>query len=145
MCIRDRLYALDEQVRRHESEGKVTKYEGWEFLSAVLDDNGVCRGICAMDLDVYKRQCLDDCSPEESNQDGHLDKWSRDPVPVGTKSPSSGIFSVGFQGPDLIGDEKMQSWRQTGLSKEIGIAVGGDYQKPDDPTHTCLLYTSRCV
>lgn len=44
------LYALDEQVRRHESEGKVTKYEGWEFLSAVLDDNGVCRGICAMDL-----------------------------------------------------------------------------------------------
>jgi succinate dehydrogenase / fumarate reductase, flavoprotein subunit len=44
------LYALDEQVRRHEDEGKVTKYEGWEFLSAVLDDNGVCRGICAMDL-----------------------------------------------------------------------------------------------
>jgi succinate dehydrogenase / fumarate reductase flavoprotein subunit len=44
------LYALDEQVRRHESEGKVTKYEGWEFLSAVLDDNGACRGITAMDL-----------------------------------------------------------------------------------------------
>jgi succinate dehydrogenase / fumarate reductase flavoprotein subunit len=44
------LYALDEQVRRHEAEGKVTKYEGWEFLSAVLDDNGVCRGICAMNL-----------------------------------------------------------------------------------------------
>jgi succinate dehydrogenase / fumarate reductase flavoprotein subunit len=44
------LYALDEQVRRHESEGKVTKYEGWEFLSAVLDANGACRGICAMDL-----------------------------------------------------------------------------------------------
>ncbi len=44
------LYALDEQVRRFESEGKVTKYEGWEFLSSVLDDAGVCRGICAMDL-----------------------------------------------------------------------------------------------
>jgi len=44
------LYALDEQVRRHEADGKVTKYEGWEFLSAVLDDNGVCRGISAMDL-----------------------------------------------------------------------------------------------
>ncbi|MGI4853142.1 MAG: succinate dehydrogenase flavoprotein subunit [Janthinobacterium lividum] len=44
------LYALDEQVRRFESEGKVTKYEGWEFLSAVLDSAGVCRGICAMDL-----------------------------------------------------------------------------------------------
>ncbi len=44
------LYALDEQVRRFESENKVTKYEGWEFLSAVLDGNGVARGICAMDL-----------------------------------------------------------------------------------------------
>src|SRR5882724_5137619 len=44
------LYALDEQVRRHESEGKVKKYEGFTFLSAVLDDGGVCRGICAMDL-----------------------------------------------------------------------------------------------
>ena len=44
------LYALDEQVRRYESEGKVRKYEGWEFLSAVLDSNKICRGICAMDL-----------------------------------------------------------------------------------------------
>jgi succinate dehydrogenase / fumarate reductase flavoprotein subunit len=44
------LYALDEQVRRYESEGKVTKYESWEFLSAVLDSNRTCRGICAMDL-----------------------------------------------------------------------------------------------
>ena len=44
------LYALDEQVRRQESEGKVKKYEGFTFLSAVLDDSGVCRGICAMDL-----------------------------------------------------------------------------------------------
>src|ERR1039458_8524180 len=44
------LYALDEQVRRYEAEGKVRKYEGWTFLSAVLDDAGVSRGICAMDL-----------------------------------------------------------------------------------------------
>jgi succinate dehydrogenase / fumarate reductase, flavoprotein subunit len=44
------LYALDEQVRRHESEGKVRKFEGSTFLSAVLDDAGVARGICAMDL-----------------------------------------------------------------------------------------------
>jgi len=26
------LYALDEQVRRHEASGLVTKYETWEFL-----------------------------------------------------------------------------------------------------------------
>src|SRR5260370_3609667 len=44
------LYALDEQVRRHESEGHVAKREGWTFLSAVIDETGVGRGICAMDL-----------------------------------------------------------------------------------------------
>ncbi len=44
------LYALDEQVRRRESEGKVKKFEGYTFLSAVIDETGVCRGICAMDL-----------------------------------------------------------------------------------------------
>ena len=44
------LYALDEQVRRYESEGKVNKYEHWEFLSAVLDGQRVARGVCAMDL-----------------------------------------------------------------------------------------------
>ncbi|KAA9008591.1 succinate dehydrogenase flavoprotein subunit [Paenibacillus spiritus] len=44
------LYALDEQVRRWEVEGLVTKRENWEFLSAVIDDEGVCRGICAQDL-----------------------------------------------------------------------------------------------
>jgi succinate dehydrogenase / fumarate reductase, flavoprotein subunit len=44
------LYALDEQVRRHESEGHVKKFEGFTFLSAVIDETGVCRGICGMDL-----------------------------------------------------------------------------------------------
>ena len=44
------LYALDEQVRRFEAEGKVKKYEGWEFLSAILDSKGQARGITAMDL-----------------------------------------------------------------------------------------------
>ena len=44
------LYALDEQVRRYESAGLVKKYEGWEFLSAVLDSRGAARGITALDL-----------------------------------------------------------------------------------------------
>jgi succinate dehydrogenase / fumarate reductase flavoprotein subunit len=44
------LYALDEQVRRYESEGRVKKYEGWEFLSAILDAKGAARGITALDL-----------------------------------------------------------------------------------------------
>ena len=50
------LYALDEQVRRFEVEGLVTKYEGWEFLGAVLDDAGVCRGITAQNLSTMEIQ-----------------------------------------------------------------------------------------
>ncbi|MFJ8262372.1 succinate dehydrogenase flavoprotein subunit [Rummeliibacillus sp. NPDC094406] len=48
------LYALDEQVRRWEVEGLVTKYEGWEFLGLVLDDEGVCKGIKAQDLTTHE-------------------------------------------------------------------------------------------
>lgn len=44
------LYALDEQVRRHEAAGLVQKFEHWEFTSVVVDDDGVCRGIVAQDL-----------------------------------------------------------------------------------------------
>ncbi len=48
------LYALDEQVRRHEVAGKVRRFERHEFVHAVLDDNGRCRGIVAMDLASMK-------------------------------------------------------------------------------------------
>lgn len=44
------LYALDEQVRRHEVAGLVTKYEGWEFLGSIVDDEGICRGVVAQNL-----------------------------------------------------------------------------------------------
>jgi succinate dehydrogenase flavoprotein subunit len=43
------LYALDEQVRRHEVAGLVNKYEYWEFLGLVRDADGNCRGIAALD------------------------------------------------------------------------------------------------
>ena len=42
------LYALDEQVRRHEVAGLVRKFEFWEFLSAVIDGSGACRGCIVM-------------------------------------------------------------------------------------------------
>ncbi len=44
------LYALDEQVRRFEAAGLVEKYEGWEFVSAILDNEGTCRGMVAQNL-----------------------------------------------------------------------------------------------
>ena len=36
------LYALDEQVRSFEVDGLVTKYEGWEFLGIVKDEDMQC-------------------------------------------------------------------------------------------------------
>ncbi|AMG96417.1 MULTISPECIES: succinate dehydrogenase flavoprotein subunit [Staphylococcus] len=44
------LYALDEQVRKFEVDGLVTKYEGWEFLGVVKDENNAARGIVAQNL-----------------------------------------------------------------------------------------------
>ena len=43
------LYALDEQTRRWESEGRVNKYEFWEFLWPVIHE-GQCVGIVAQDM-----------------------------------------------------------------------------------------------
>lgn len=44
------LYALDEQVRRREAEGRITKYEFWDFLGPITDENGVCCGMVAQDM-----------------------------------------------------------------------------------------------
>ena len=57
------LYALDEQVRRYETvdvedengmaipgEKMVRKFEFWDMLSLITDEQGVCRGIVAQDL-----------------------------------------------------------------------------------------------
>ena len=52
------LYALDEQVRRHEAAGLVTKYEGWEFVGTVRDDGGRCAGLVALDLRTMKTKAF---------------------------------------------------------------------------------------
>jgi len=50
------LYALDEQTRRRESEGLVQKYEFWDFLWPVIDDDGACKGIVAQDMRTMEIQ-----------------------------------------------------------------------------------------
>ena len=52
------LYALDEQVRRYESEGKIEKYENHEFMRLVMDDLGIARGIILMNLYNSKLEVL---------------------------------------------------------------------------------------
>jgi succinate dehydrogenase / fumarate reductase flavoprotein subunit len=45
------LYALDEQVRRWETEsGRVKKYEFWDYLGPIIDEKGICRGCVGQDL-----------------------------------------------------------------------------------------------
>lgn len=44
------LYALDEQVRRRESEGVVNKFEFWDFLGPIQDETGRCRGAVAQNM-----------------------------------------------------------------------------------------------
>ncbi|MBX3421489.1 MAG: succinate dehydrogenase flavoprotein subunit [Pirellulaceae bacterium] len=44
------LYALDEQVRRWEVDAMVRKFEFWDFLGPVLDDEGRCVGAVAQDM-----------------------------------------------------------------------------------------------
>src|SRR5438132_5535471 len=52
------LYALDEQVRRWETEGLITKYEFWEFLGCILDDAGICRGCVIQDMFTMELRAL---------------------------------------------------------------------------------------
>jgi succinate dehydrogenase / fumarate reductase flavoprotein subunit len=52
------LYALDEQVRRHEAAGRVEKFENHEFMRLVIDDEGRARGIVLMDLFNMKLETI---------------------------------------------------------------------------------------
>lgn len=52
------LYTLDEQVRRHEAEGRVRKFENHEFMRLVLDEHEVARGIVLMNLFNQKLEVL---------------------------------------------------------------------------------------
>lgn len=52
------MYTLDEQVRRRECQGKITKYENHEFLRLVLNDQGRACGIVFMNLFNNKIEAL---------------------------------------------------------------------------------------
>lgn len=52
------LYALDEQVRRFEVEGYVEKFEGWEFIRLVVDEEERARGIVAQHIKTHEIQAF---------------------------------------------------------------------------------------
>ena len=43
-------------MRSYEVDGLVTKYEGWEFLGIVKDDDNMARGIVAQDMTTAEIQ-----------------------------------------------------------------------------------------
>src|ERR1039458_3361378 len=89
------LYALDQQVRRHGPTGHVKKYEGWEFLSAVVDSKGVARGIAALDLRTMELQSFKaDAIILATGGNGALFGRSTNSV-VCTGSAQSAIFQQG--------------------------------------------------
>ncbi len=89
------LYALDEQVRRYESTGHVNKFEGWEFLSAVIDSKGVARGITALNLRTMElRSFPADAIILATGGNGALFGKSTNSV-VCTGSAQSAIFQQG--------------------------------------------------
>lgn len=79
---------------------------------------------------VYRRIgtviCLDECPPQDQNLDGRKDTWEKIAVPVGSKTGSSGIFSLAIRAekPGLP------------IPYTIVIAAGGDYEKPNEPSNT---------
>jgi succinate dehydrogenase / fumarate reductase flavoprotein subunit len=56
------LYALDEQVRRWEVEGKVTKYEGWDFTGLILHEGHVvgctAQNLHTMEIKAFKSNAV---------------------------------------------------------------------------------------
>ncbi len=52
------LYALDEQVRRYEVKGLVEKFEFFEFMRLVMDDEGTARGVVVMDMVTMEHKIL---------------------------------------------------------------------------------------
>ena len=62
-----------------------------------------------------------------------FDSYQSSSVPVGAKTASSGIFSLSFRDAPKTANPEKQFL--------VGIAIGGDYLKPDDSTRTAAFTT----
>jgi hypothetical protein len=76
--------------------------------------------------------CLDNCSLQDANLDGRKDKWERQPVPLGSNTEASGIFSVGSRA----------AFASVPLGSETLVIVGGDYSHPNEARNTAAFKLS---
>ncbi|UOQ47202.1 succinate dehydrogenase flavoprotein subunit [Gracilibacillus caseinilyticus] len=89
------LYALDEQVRRYEVQGLVTKYEGWEFISAIIDDEGIGRGIIGQNIKSHELKAFKaDATIFASGGPGIIFGKSTNSV-INTGSAAAGLYLQG--------------------------------------------------
>ncbi len=73
---------------------------------------------------VQSEICVD-CSREDVDYEGRRNRWGREPVPVGSHTDSSGVFSLGVRKPP--GNAAFNG---------IMVAVGGDYASPEQSSAT---------
>jgi len=134
------LYALDEQVRRWEAQGRVQKFEGHDFLSIIKDGDGRCRGIVAQDLRTmeiaaYPADAVIICT----GGNGLIFGRSTNSV-INTGSPVSICYQQGavYGNPEMIqihptaipGEDKCR------LMSESVRGEGGRLWTPRDPMDT---------
>lgn len=131
------LYALDEQVRRHEADGTVEKFEGYEFLGIIKDGQGRCRGITAqnmrsMEIDAFPADAVVICS----GGNGVIFGKSTNSI-INTGNPVSICYQQGahYGNPEMVqihptaipGDDKCR------LMSESVRGEGGRVWTPRDP------------
>lgn len=130
------VYALDEQVRRFESEGRVEKFENWEFLSPIIDEEGRCRGITAMDLHTMEvRSFTADAVVAATGGIGAIFGKSTNSI-VNTGSALSALYQAGavYANPEFVqvhptampGEDKLR------LISESARGEGGRVWVPRD-------------
>jgi photosystem II stability/assembly factor-like uncharacterized protein len=66
--------------------------------------------------------CVDDCSLSEDDLEGRPRKWEKQPVPIGSSSEASGIFSLGAR----------KGFKKGEPFGTFMVAIGGDYLKPEE-------------
>jgi succinate dehydrogenase / fumarate reductase flavoprotein subunit len=133
------LYGVDEQVRRLEAAGEVEKREWWEFLSIVRDDQGVCRGIVAMDLKRMEVKAFPaDVVVLATGGLGQIYAPKTTNSTNSTGAAASRVFQQGalfangefcqFHPTAMLGDDK------TRLMSEAARGEGGRIWVPKDPS-----------
>ena len=129
------LYALDEQVRRYEASGLVNKYEGWDFLGAILH-NGRAAGCVAQNLHTMEiRAFKGDAVILATGGNGLIFGKSTNSV-INTGSAACEVYQQGakYGNPEMIqvhptaipGDDKLR------LMSESIRGEGGRVWVPSD-------------